>query len=846
MTLNIGRDGAVHVQSQVIDYSRRGESLEACNLLNFFSDTYDAKKMANDREVAEDISEHVRRGRPRHERVPYLPSHPRSQTHQRIICPPGHNNLPNFIGRWFPRNDVPERYAFYCGCMLMLFRPWRDMIVDLKTAEQSWTEVFEEMHETTEPAQRSQVSNIQYFYQCELSAQEHREAPNESEQAGEENGAEADVDIPFVDVFEPALQPRASAEDVNGMLAVEKGKGARIFPADETLPEAVPENGGWPRKGDGNDIANLVKWKERLSQQAEQTWTGDLEPPTDNSADVLQVTGTSQNPSTVSQLIRPEEALSAVEPEMLNVDQRCAYDIITWHLDRTLAGQQPPPLRMLITGEGGTGKSKVIQSCTEYFRSKGVHRMLMKCAYTGIAASLIEGKTCHAAAMISRNNGTMSAVTKAKLQKTWRAVEYLIIDEFSMLGKTFVAKLSCNISVGKTGSNQSGSADQSFGGISVILPGDPHQFPPVACAAWEALYVPSNGEFDSTLCQVGRTIYEEFVTVVTLKQQMRVTDPVWVDFLRHLRIGQVESHHLSMLRGLVVDAANCPQTDFSLRPWNEAVLVTPRHGVRNHWNESAVRKHCRENESMLIRNLATDRINGRNPTTAEQHAIRQATSKRTGTASSILPETVYLAVGLRVLVTSNLDTDNDIANGMKATITDIVLHPQSAFVRQPDGVYELQASPLYILVKLDRFRGSALDGLDAGVVPIEAATTSFRITAVSNGKSKLQTVKRTQFPITPAYACTDYRSQGQTIPAAIVDVGTPPTGGLNLFNLYVALSRSRGRDTIRLLRNFEDRFFTANHSLDLLQEDDRQRGLDGSTKEWWGKMQEQNAVPSSL
>ena len=55
-------------------------------------------------------------------------------------------------------------------------------------------------------------------------------------------------------------------------------------------------------------------------------------------------------------------------------------------------------------------------------------------------------------------------------------------------------------------------------------------------------------------------------------------------------------------------------------------------------------------------------------------------------------------------MTSNLDMDNNITNGMKAMITNIVLHPQSAFVWQPDGVYELQASPLYILVKLDQFR----------------------------------------------------------------------------------------------------------------------------------------------
>ncbi|OAX36992.1 hypothetical protein K503DRAFT_694053, partial [Rhizopogon vinicolor AM-OR11-026] len=36
--------------------------------------------------------------------------------------------------------------------------------------------------------------------------------------------------------------------------------------------------------------------------------------------------------------------------------------------------------------------------------------------------------------------------------------------------------------------------------------------------------------------------------------------------------------------------------------------------------------------------------------------------------------------------------------------------------------------------------------------------------------------------ITPAYAFTDYRSQGQTISHTIIDIGTPPTGGLMPFN----------------------------------------------------------------
>ncbi|KAG1741716.1 hypothetical protein EDB19DRAFT_1634386 [Suillus lakei] len=55
-----------------------------------------------------------------------------------------------------------------------------------------------------------------------------------------------------------------------------------------------------------------------------------------------------------------------------------------------------------------------------------------------------------------------------------------------------------------------------------------------------------------------------------------------------------------------------------------------------------------------------------------------------------------------------------------------------------------------------------------------------------------------QFPLTPAYAFTDYRSQGQTISNAIIDIGTPPCGELTPFSIYVVSSRAHGRYNIRL------------------------------------------------
>ncbi|KAI6116454.1 hypothetical protein F5141DRAFT_985419, partial [Pisolithus sp. B1] len=52
--------------------------------------------------------------------------------------------------------------------------------------------------------------------------------------------------------------------------------------------------------------------------------------------------------------------------------------------------------------------------------------------------------------------------------------------------------------------------------------------------------------------------------------------------------------------------------------------------------------------------------------------------------------------------------------------------------------------------------------------------------------------------ITTAYAFTDYRSQGQTLECCIIDIRKPPSGELMPFNIYVALSHSRGQENIRL------------------------------------------------
>ncbi|KAF8594056.1 hypothetical protein BDV93DRAFT_502254 [Ceratobasidium sp. AG-I] len=148
---------------------------------------------------------------------------------------------------------------------------------------------------------------------------------------------------------------------------------------------------------------------------------------------------------------------------------------------------------------------------------------------------------------------------------------------------------------------------------------------------------------------------------------------------------------------------------------------------------------------------------------------------------------------------------------------------------QTGPVVQLRYPPECVLVRLDRPSGIKLTDLADNIAPVVPFERRYTIPA-NNGKGNAsKSIIRRQIPLTPAYSLTDYRSQGQTMSAVIVDIGKPPSGGITPFNAYVALSRSSGRDTIRLLRDFKDVLFTKVPCHKLVAEDERLRNLNAST-----------------
>ncbi|KAF8511393.1 hypothetical protein JB92DRAFT_2831208 [Gautieria morchelliformis] len=148
---------------------------------------------------------------------------------------------------------------------------------------------------------------------------------------------------------------------------------------------------------------------------------------------------------------------------------------------------------------------------------------------------------------------------------------------------------------------------------------------------------------------------------------------------------------------------------------------------------------------------------------------------------------VKIAEGMRAMLTWNFVVSADLANGTQGTVEKIYLDPRKNLTRLPtvDNIIQLQYPPALVLFRPDNTPLNNLKGLTSGVIPLEPSKKGMQIT-YHNGRRS--TVYRKQLSLTPAYAFTNYKAQGQTLQPVIVDIGNPPTGGLNAFNAYVAIS----------------------------------------------------------
>ena len=187
-------------------------------------------------------------------------------------------------------------------------------------------------------------------------------------------------------------------------------------------------------------------------------------------------------------------------------------------------------LRMLMMGPGRTGKTHVVNALRCLMGKYGWQHRIRYLVPTGTAASLIDGMTIHKGLGIkikpsARLDGELNAKVTVTIQnckalrKEWKDVNFVLVDEVSMLGEELLCEIDHALRYAKE------NRDDWFGGVNIIFSGDFFQYPPVGSSP---LYTPLSSKPKQTTQALykclGQLAWKSIDTVVELTEQQRMKD----------------------------------------------------------------------------------------------------------------------------------------------------------------------------------------------------------------------------------------------------------------------------------------------------------------------------------
>ncbi|XP_068723547.1 ATP-dependent DNA helicase pif1-like [Montipora capricornis] len=427
----------------------------------------------------------------------------------------------------------------------------------------------------------------------------------------------------------------------------------------------------------------------------------------------------------------PRKQTFSINTESFSDAQRLAYEIVTTH------SMQEKPLHLIINGEVGTGKSYLIYALCTHLKDK-----CKVTATTGKAAYAINGITIHSflrlpvTHMLQKDLSGQALIT---IQERLTKVEYIIIDEYSMLGQASLGWID------RRCRQATGLHEVLFGGKSVIFFGDPAQLPPVGD---KPLY---HSKPPSAIAEQGYCAYQMFDKVVILKVNQRVLGSeldqvLFKQLLKRLRNGETTEHD-----------------------WKQLLARQPSQ-VENIKCVEGVTRLYYSNDEVAKYNYY--RLLELKQPIAEVFAKHSCVEGKNISAQQMLglQPKLLVAKGARVMLTMNLWPSVGLCNGSTGSVVDIIYEPNT----QPPSL------PLAVIVKFDAFSGPSFTNNKPSCVPIPPITATVECGNVVH--------ERQQLPLTLAWALTIHQSQGMTLNKAWVDIGKKES---TLGITYVAVSRVR-------------------------------------------------------
>ncbi|KAJ4182051.1 hypothetical protein NW759_17757 [Fusarium solani] len=511
----------------------------------------------------------------------------------------------------------------------------------------------------------------------------------------------------------------------------------------------------------------------------------------------------------------------------LNKRQTIAFLIVCRQLDSIQCSDRGKVRQLceFVGGEGGTGKSRVIEALVELFASKGISNRLLITATSGTAAAQINGITIHSACGFSKDQAaganTARDIDGVRLPKhaerfvhgqsrmDWQEKDLLVIDEVSMLGARTLHAVNeqlCRLR----------GSQQDFGGIPIVLfCGDFHQFRPVqersillpsAAISWDednSFKAEQRHQHDRA-----HALWKKFTTVVMLDEQVRAAgDAELQRLLKRIRLGVQDRTDLDLLN------SRCYREGRRI-PWESGItVVTPLN--RNRWNLNMEATLAFQVQQRSMMRIFISEHRWRDGLPTEEEATMMLNQ---GDDSTIpVPGVLMFAPGMPVVVNHNTHQGLKLVNGASYTALDVILDKAHPGHRISADTMVHFGPPAGIILASEATKNFHFVGMPPGTILLIPMSVS--IQCQRKRPWQQNDVSRKGLPCAAAFACTDYKVQSRTLERVALELRgarTTNVGGhivpaqCDPYSLYVQLSRCRSLDGIMLVSKVRERDLVGN------------------------------------
>ena len=486
-----------------------------------------------------------------------------------------------------------------------------------------------------------------------------------------------------------------------------------------------------------------------------------------------------------------KEVVDGLSPDQLAVYEAFVENVEHYyqHKSQSCSCGKFEPLRLFVSGFGGSGKSHLIRTLMayQYIRSEvkkePCHFLLG--APTGIASHNVGGMTLHSMWNLPVNHGKSKRNSNEEYHKlkssqinnmraNYKHTCGLIVDEVSMISNRMLMAINLRMNEVFESKNH-----EAFGGMPTVMFGDLFQLEPVnGCQP----FVPLSSSvaqkmFGGFPCAPNLWDAFQFRQLNTNHRQQGDENQKWRALLDHARYGMLSASDIGYLNERMIDTSGCKlQGDYLDRYVTKfiecekeglgPVCLLPANKMVNEFNRAVMQKKGEVPET--IKSFDTFSCRNEKLLSATKKILPDLESDKTGGLEAELD----LAINTRVMLRVNDKRTPGLVNGARGTVHDIIKKTTKT------GIVATK-----ILIKFD--------GIDK-VQTIERIERKFQVFPNCY-------VYRKMFPLINSYAMTIHKSQSLSLPCVFADLGDRIfADGMS----YVALSRCLRHKGLYLL-NFK-------------------------------------------